>query len=150
MRRLGWEECVKVLERTWRGVLGLCDESKPYLIPVAHVFMNDSVYFFFSKYGRKVEIIRRNPHACYLTSIEDVDEVVTVLVEGVLEHLENLEVMKRIVKIFVENIFPRDPYFTSLRGMTVEDIVRSCARGEMPGVYKLNIVNLNGLSVVRS
>ncbi len=149
MRKLSWEECEKALERAWRGVLGLCDDYKPYLIPVAHIYTSGSIYFFFSKYGRKIEIIRKNPHACYLTSIEDVHEVVTVLVEGILEHLENLEVMKKIVKIFVENIFPRDPYFANLRCLTVDDIVRSCANGEMPGVYKLNIINLNGISVVR-
>ncbi|NPB00050.1 MAG: hypothetical protein GXO10_01610 [Crenarchaeota archaeon] len=141
---------MKILEQTWRGVLGLCDEYKPYLIPVAHIFVNDSLYFFFSRFGRKIEIIRRNPHACYLTSIENVNEVVTVLVEGILEHLEDLETMRRIVKIFVENIFPRDPYFTYLRNLSVDEIVEKCINRTMPGIYRLNITDLSGLLVRRT
>ncbi len=138
-----------MLRKTWRGVLGLCDDGRPYMIPIAHVFEGESLYFFFAKAGRKIQIIRKNPHACYLTSIEDVNEIVTVLVEGILEHLEKLEDMKKIVKIFVEKIFPKDPYFRLLRELSEDHIVEMCYKGKIPGIYKLEIANLTGIAVTR-
>ena len=127
--------------------LRTCDHYRPYLIPVAHIFYEGSPHFLFAKAGRKIQIICRNPHACYLTSMENVNEIVTVLVEGILEHLENLEDMKRIVKIFVEEIFPRDPYFSFLKNFSVDEIVRMCSEGRIPGIYKLKINSITGIAV---
>jgi uncharacterized protein len=43
--------------------LGCCRDSKPYVIPVNY-FFDDEVVYIHSMPGRKIEIMRANPHVC--------------------------------------------------------------------------------------
>jgi len=52
------------------GHLGLADGAHPYVIPLNFCWLNGRIYFHGADAGRKVEIIRKNPNACFTVSEE--------------------------------------------------------------------------------
>jgi nitroimidazol reductase NimA-like FMN-containing flavoprotein (pyridoxamine 5'-phosphate oxidase superfamily) len=47
------------------GHLGLFDGSFPYVVPVNHTYVDGRLIMHCSLTGKKVDIIKRNPSACY-------------------------------------------------------------------------------------
>ncbi len=137
------EECLKFLKKSWRGILALCDNGKPYAFPVAYILYRDVPHFLFLKYGRKMKIIEKNPNACYLVYIEEDRKVVSILIEGILEYVENVDVVKDVVRKFVEEIFPRDPYFKNLKNIDIDKLVNDIISRKIPGIYRLEISNIS-------
>ncbi len=46
------------------GHLGCCDDGKPYVVPMAYVFHDNTLYGQTTE-GRKVEMLRKNPLVCF-------------------------------------------------------------------------------------
>jgi len=44
--------------------MGLCDEGKPYVVPMNYGYRDGSVFLHSATEGRKIEILRRNPNVC--------------------------------------------------------------------------------------
>ncbi|MEO1783561.1 pyridoxamine 5'-phosphate oxidase family protein [Thermodesulfobium sp. 4217-1] len=72
MRRKEFEiseikEIQEILDMCEYGVLSLVDLSnKPYSVPISFFYYDNNVYFHSAKNGKKVDIIRENPIACFV------------------------------------------------------------------------------------
>jgi len=58
--------CEEMIRGTYHGVLVMCDNRKPYAVPMNHGFMKGRFYFHCAKEGRKLEVIRKNPQVSYV------------------------------------------------------------------------------------
>ncbi len=54
-----------ILERADYGHLGLCDGDEPYVLPMNFGLADGAVYLHCASEGRKLDILRRNPNACF-------------------------------------------------------------------------------------
>jgi nitroimidazol reductase NimA-like FMN-containing flavoprotein (pyridoxamine 5'-phosphate oxidase superfamily) len=59
-------EMLDVLSRHETGCLTLFDETYPYAIPINHAYRDGKLYMHCAKKGKKLNLIRRNPKACYM------------------------------------------------------------------------------------
>ncbi|XPV69379.1 MAG: pyridoxamine 5'-phosphate oxidase family protein [Halarcobacter sp.] len=55
----------EVLNNAEYGTLALCDNNKPYSLPINFVEYNDEIYFHGSKKGRKMDILKNNQFASF-------------------------------------------------------------------------------------
>ncbi len=49
--------------------LALCDGERPYVIPMSYGYDGERLYFHCAPDGRKLDVIRRNPNACFAVEI---------------------------------------------------------------------------------
>jgi len=50
--------------------LGLCDEGKPYVVPVCFGYDGGALYFHSSPRGRKMDVLRGNPDVCFEVDVD--------------------------------------------------------------------------------
>jgi len=50
--------------------LALADDNIPFVVPVFYVYDGKSVYFHSARVGTKIEILKKNPVACFEVSID--------------------------------------------------------------------------------
>lgn len=55
----------KILEEAMVCRLALCDDGRPYIIPLNFGFKNNHLYFHSASQGRKIEILKRNNTVCF-------------------------------------------------------------------------------------
>ncbi len=58
-------ELDEILDKAVVGHLGLCDEGEPYVLPMNFAPLNGAVYLHCAHEGRKLDILRKNPRACF-------------------------------------------------------------------------------------
>lgn len=58
------QELESVLREAAVCRMGLCDEGKPYVVPMNYGYRDGSVFLHSATEGRKIEILRRNPNVC--------------------------------------------------------------------------------------
>ncbi|WP_047150500.1 pyridoxamine 5'-phosphate oxidase family protein [Aneurinibacillus tyrosinisolvens] len=56
--------------RTKIGYLGISAGLHPYVIPLNYVWWEEKLYFHASESGRKIDVIKQNPTACFTVSEE--------------------------------------------------------------------------------
>ena len=56
------QELESVLREAAVCRMGLCDEGKPYVVPMNYGYRDGSVFLHSATEGRKIEILRRNPN----------------------------------------------------------------------------------------
>lgn len=65
----GLEEICSILSRCESGALALVDGDRPYAVPVSFGFEQDgasaAIYFHCAGEGKKLDLIRKNPNACF-------------------------------------------------------------------------------------
>ncbi len=79
-------------------------DKYPYMAPFQYVYMNGTLYFHFTDYGKKMKLLRRDNHVC--VEIEkyqpDLSEYSFVVLRGklkvVTDSKERAEVIHRIVE----------------------------------------------------
>ena len=54
-----------ILTRHETGMLSLFDRQYPYSFPINHAYRDGKLYFHSGKSGKKLNLIRKNPNACY-------------------------------------------------------------------------------------
>ena len=59
------EEIEAIIRRSTVCRLGLVDEGRPYIVPLAFGYKGNALYFHSAPIGRKMEILRRNPEVCF-------------------------------------------------------------------------------------
>ena len=59
-------ECEKIINGTYQGVLVMCENNEPYAIPMNHAYENGEFYFHCAPHGLKLDFIRKNPRAVYV------------------------------------------------------------------------------------
>ncbi len=45
--------------------LAMCDEGQPYIVPLCFGYEGSTLYFHSALEGRKLEVLRKNPHVCF-------------------------------------------------------------------------------------
>ena len=50
--------------------LGLCDEGRPYVVPVCFGYEDNVLYFHSAGEGRKIDILRKNNNVCFEVDID--------------------------------------------------------------------------------
>ena len=55
----------EMLNNTEYGTLAICDNNKPYSLPINFVELNNEIYFHGSKKGRKIGILKNNQFASF-------------------------------------------------------------------------------------
>jgi nitroimidazol reductase NimA-like FMN-containing flavoprotein (pyridoxamine 5'-phosphate oxidase superfamily) len=55
----------EVLNNAEYGTLAICDNNKPYSLPINFVELNNEIYFHGSKKGRKIDILKNNQFASF-------------------------------------------------------------------------------------
>lgn len=68
------------------GHLACVDGQKPYIVPLAYVFYGNAIYGQTTE-GKKIEILRRNPHACFQVQKQE-GSWKSVLCWGMFEELD--------------------------------------------------------------
>ncbi|WP_198029697.1 pyridoxamine 5'-phosphate oxidase family protein [Bacillus sp. J33] len=64
------QEIENFLSNAKTGFLGLSDEGFPYVIPLNFCWHNGYIYFHGASDGRKIDIMAKNPNACFTISEE--------------------------------------------------------------------------------
>ncbi|MEL4304446.1 pyridoxamine 5'-phosphate oxidase family protein [Methanococcoides sp. LMO-2] len=45
--------------------LGLCDNDRPYIVPISFGYKDRTIYLHSSRKGTKINLIKQNKHACF-------------------------------------------------------------------------------------
>jgi uncharacterized protein len=64
----------QILESAVVCRLAMCDGDRPYVVPISFVLEGESLLLHCAEHGRKLDVLRRNPHVCF-----EVDEAVEVV-----------------------------------------------------------------------
>ncbi|MCX6235300.1 MAG: pyridoxamine 5'-phosphate oxidase family protein [Bacteroidetes bacterium] len=65
------EEIRRIIHKSEVCYVGMVDEgSMPYVLPFNFGFENDTVYLHSAKEGKKISILRKNPHVCITFSTD--------------------------------------------------------------------------------
>lgn len=59
------EKIEQILEKSAVCRIALCDQGRPYLVPMNFGYQNHCLYLHSASEGRKVEILRRNNSICF-------------------------------------------------------------------------------------
>jgi len=97
------EEIKSSIEKKNLCRIAFIDDDYPYISPFQYVLYNNSLYFHFTDYGKKKEILSKNTNVC--VSIEDFSPDLSkyhfISIQGSLKLVEKasekVEVMKRMV-----------------------------------------------------
>ena len=85
--------------------IGFVDGDYPYISPFQYVYLNNSMYFHFTDYGKKKRILGENSNVC--VSIEhfadDLSEYFFISMQGKLIPIEDEEEKKIVLKKMIEN-----------------------------------------------
>lgn len=79
-------------------------DKYPYMAPFQYVFMNGSLYFHFTDYGRKMRLLERDKRVC--VEIEsyhkDLSEYSFVVLRGTLKIVKGPQERARVIKTMAE------------------------------------------------
>lgn len=64
------EEIMEILKRASVCRLGLSYHDIPYVVPMNYGYQDNCLYFHSAKAGKKLDIIRKNPHVCFEIDLE--------------------------------------------------------------------------------
>ncbi len=85
--------------------IAFIDDEYPYISPFQYVFIDDTLYFHFTDYGKKKDILSNNPNVCI--SIEkfesDLNSYYFISMQGKLELVENKEMKIEVINQMVQS-----------------------------------------------
>jgi len=58
-------EIEEILMSVKVGRLGMCLNTKPYVVPISFVYHNDKIYFHSANKGKKIQIMKMNSSVCF-------------------------------------------------------------------------------------
>ncbi|TCR75585.1 pyridoxamine 5'-phosphate oxidase family protein [Rhizobium sp. BK376] len=65
VEEMSYQECIAFINRQWLARLACAEGNVPYVVPVQYACAADKLYVF-TLPGKKLEIMRKNPHVCVL------------------------------------------------------------------------------------
>jgi nitroimidazol reductase NimA-like FMN-containing flavoprotein (pyridoxamine 5'-phosphate oxidase superfamily) len=131
---IGERESRELLRKQNLGRLGCSGGGEPYVVPVHYHFDDEDVYVH-STYGRKIEIMRANPHVCL-----QADEIVdpfnwrSVIAFGVFEEVGDPAEKDRILTAMFKRLPHLTPVESEVRASMSETIVFRIRIGRVTGV----------------
>lgn len=85
--------------------IAFIDKDYPYISPFQYIYLNDQLYFHFTNYGKKMEIIEQNNHVC--VSIEnfepDLQKYYFISLQGELTPVRNYEEKEQVLLKMIED-----------------------------------------------
>jgi nitroimidazol reductase NimA-like FMN-containing flavoprotein (pyridoxamine 5'-phosphate oxidase superfamily) len=105
---------ITLLQHGREGVLAMCDDGRPYCLPFGYVLIDETVYISLLPQGRKWASLQKNPKVCFTVFSwnDDHSEWASVAVEGTLELVNDLDIIRRVVQTNAAklNIEPIEEY----------------------------------------
>jgi len=93
-------EINKALESQNLCRIAFIDKDYPYISPFQYLYVNNIMYFHFTDYGKKKEILEKNRNVC--VSIEkftqDLSEYFFISIQGKLNLVEDSQERKQVIK----------------------------------------------------
>ncbi|TFG15699.1 MAG: pyridoxamine 5'-phosphate oxidase family protein [Promethearchaeota archaeon] len=84
--------------------IAFIDGEYPYISPFQYLYLNNTIYFHFTDYGKKKEILKKNRNVC--VSIEkladDLSKYFFISIQGKLNSIENPEERKQVITKMVQ------------------------------------------------
>ena len=120
----------------------------PYIAPFQYVYMNSTLYFHFTDYGRKMKMLKKDNRVC--VEIEklypDLSEYYFVSIRGRLILVENSEERNTVITRMAEDGKRKlSPNFLAAHGLKSEDGWSSLAPERPLVILKLDVVDKMGL-----
>lgn len=95
-RQLKDEAALALLDQGEYGILGLAELSgQPYPVPFSYIFKDGRIYCHSAREGRKIEIIKANPRACFVV----VGSTRPVWDQGCATYYESVMVFGRVREV---------------------------------------------------
>lgn len=88
------------------GRLACQANNKLYIVPVTYVY-NGKFLYLHSRYGKKIEMMRKNPNVCF--QVDQIDNMVnwrSVIVWGRFEELKTASAEQKGLKILSDRLTP--------------------------------------------
>jgi nitroimidazol reductase NimA-like FMN-containing flavoprotein (pyridoxamine 5'-phosphate oxidase superfamily) len=63
-------EIVSILEKAEICRIAMCDNNKPYIIPMSFGYKDNTLYFHSAKKGLKLDIMRKNSSICFEAEVD--------------------------------------------------------------------------------
>lgn len=134
------------------GTLALCEDNKPYSIPINFVHYNGVIYFHGSKKGKKIQMLQENPKASfsvvesysiiqsYFSSTDKLACPAThffksVIIDGEIEMVESYDEKIKVMSLLMEKL-QKEGGYKPFTDKLYEKMLNAVA------VYKLNIKEL--------
>ncbi|MCE5214958.1 MAG: pyridoxamine 5'-phosphate oxidase family protein [Methanobacterium sp.] len=122
----------------------------PYIAPFLYVFDGKFLYFLSTKYGKKIEMFRNNPHVA--VEIEkyssDLVDYKFVTLQGKIEQVKDSSAKMIVRKLFVDMIKEKNlsSNIMAALGHSPQDPPESLLDGEKSYVWKLrDVENIIGI-----
>ncbi len=100
MRELEKQDIVGILENAREGILALTDGTRPYCLPLAFVYTNESIYVAIFPKGKKWEYFQKNHNACLNVLLWNSTRTswASVIVDGEMEVVTDLGAIEEMVR----------------------------------------------------
>jgi len=116
----------------------------PYIAPFLYVFNGEFIYFLSTKYGKKINMFRQNPHVAVEIEkySDDLSEYKFVTLQGRIEEVKDNTEKNEVKKLFVNMIKKNNLSLNVLAavGHSPKDPLESLIEEERSFVWKLNNV----------
>ncbi len=127
----------------------------PYIAPFIYVFDGKFLYFLSTKYGKKIELIRKNPHVG--VEIENISENLTkysfVTLQGSIQEVTNNNEKQKVKERFVNMIEEKNLSINILAalGHSPEEPIQAILKEDKSFVWKLvDVINITGVKTLNA
>lgn len=96
----------KLLTQQLTGRLGCCADGRMYIVPINYFYRNSVVYGH-SSAGKKIEMMRMNPHVCF--QVDDVQSLFcweSVVAWGTFEEITDPDERQQAMQGLIHRIMP--------------------------------------------
>lgn len=142
---LSEQDCLQLLSKNYLGRLACSDSDVPYITPISYVY-NEGHIIAHSVIGKKIRIMRKNPHVCFLVDdIETYNNWRTVIIRGTYEEITGEMEQYHAMQVFVNKTMHLKISETAVPPELSEERVRPRAEGYIiPVVYRIVINEMTG------
>jgi uncharacterized protein len=135
------KEYDRLIEENHVCRIAFCGDQFPYIAPFLYVFDGRYLYFLSTKYGKKVDLFRKDPSVAVEIEryAEDLSAFTFVSLRGRLDEVKSNEEKKAIKQDFVDMIRERglSSQVLAALGHSPKDPVEEIAREDRTMVWKL-------------
>jgi len=122
----------------------------PYIAPFIYVFDGDFIYFLSTRYGKKIELFRKNPHLAVEIEkySEDLSDYRFVTLQGSIVEVDDESRKRRVKEDFVELIRDKNlsNQIMAALGHSPDDPLEYLVEEDRSFVWKLaDVENITGI-----
>jgi len=122
----------------------------PYIAPFIYVFDGDFIYFLSTRYGKKIELFRKNPHVAVEIEkySEDLSDYRFVTLQGSIVEVDDESRKRRVKEDFVELIRDKNlsNQIMAALGHSPDDPLEYLVEEDRSFVWKLaDVENITGI-----